>query len=115
MTDVVARHHSCGQRAVRTDDAACAQLDVLLAIERGHGEADRRPLAEASEATRAAAARSDRPAARQGVPPRAHDRAGGDTSTVEEAPTPVNRQGSALAAESRPSPVAGTRPRRRAR
>src|SRR5206468_2119247 len=55
--------------------------------------ADRRAVAEASEAVRPSATRSDRAVARQRVPPGPHDRAGGDTSTVEEAPTPVNRQG----------------------
>src|SRR5438552_3484734 len=46
------RHDSGRERGVRPDDAPRTHLDVLLAEERGHGEADRRPLTETAEAAR---------------------------------------------------------------
>ena len=74
VPDVVAGHDARRQRAVRTDDAPLAQLDVLLAVERSDGEADRGAVAEPPERPGSCAAGTDGRTVREPFPARARRR-----------------------------------------
>ena len=103
--DVVARCHAGRQRARRPDDAAVADVDVLLAVDRGHGEADHRSLAEAGGSAAPGRSRSGSTARSENrshadAPDVARERAGA-ASEVEVTPKRNPRRASRNASRGR--------------